>query len=212
MLGVAHMLLDLAVIALPIALLWQVQISQRKRLNISALFASRILVVALAIPGIRSLQPYFHAKPLDQPWHALMPAIWLQLIQSTSILCTCLPTLKRVLSDLQTGMMAGTVSDFFETSVSGEHATLDESSKSDSRIGQRSRSGSAMNPQGGLQRSRPQIERMDSRKNLRENVIHQSIDYEVRYETSGSLHASSTIHDFDLIHGESLSIHPSHGF
>jgi len=44
-LGVAHMLLDLAVIALPIALLWQVRISQRKRFNISALFASRILYV-----------------------------------------------------------------------------------------------------------------------------------------------------------------------
>ncbi|OQE29828.1 hypothetical protein PENSTE_c002G10402 [Penicillium steckii] len=210
-LGVTHTLLDLAVIALPVALLWQVQIPRRKRFNISALFASRILVVVLTVPGIRSLQPYFHAKPLDQPWHALMPAIWLQLVQSTSILCTCLPTLKRVLSDLQTGMMAGTVSDFFETSVSGEHATLDGSSKSGSRIGQRSRSGSAMNSQGGFHRSRPQIERMDSRRILRENIIHQSIDYEVRYEDSGPLRASSTSHDFDSIQGESSGIHPSHG-
>lgn len=68
-----------------------------------------------------------------------------------------------------------------------------------------------MNSQGGFHRSRPQIERMDSRRILRENIIHQSIDYEVRYEDSGPLRASSTSHDFDSIQGESSGIHPSHG-
>ncbi|KAJ5965405.1 hypothetical protein N7481_012119, partial [Penicillium waksmanii] len=211
-LGVAHIILDLAVIALPIALLWQVQISQRKRYNISALFATRICVVALTIPAIKSLQSYFHAKPLDQPWHALMPAIWLQLVQSASIICTCIPTLKRVFSDLRTGMMAGAVSDFFEISVSGGHGTgsgtmIDSSSKSGSRVGRRSRSrsrsGSALNSLGGFHRSsRPKVERMESQKNLRENVIHQSIDYEVRYERSGVACASTTSHDVDSIQGD----------
>lgn len=158
--------------------------------------------MALTIPAIRSLQPYFRAEPLDQPWLALMPAIWLQLVQSTSLLCTCIPTLKRVLSDLQTGMMAGTVSDFFEISVSGGAATVDGSSKSGSQIGQRSRSRSAINSLGGTHRSRPNLDRMDSRKILRDNVIHQSIDYEVRYEGSGPSCASSTSLDLDSIQGD----------
>lgn len=49
-LGVTHILLDLAVIALPVALLWQVQIPRQKRFNISALFASRILYAEYHLP------------------------------------------------------------------------------------------------------------------------------------------------------------------
>ena len=41
-LAVVHMLLDLAVISLPITLLWQIQIIQQRRFHISALFAIRI--------------------------------------------------------------------------------------------------------------------------------------------------------------------------
>lgn len=47
--GVAHILLDLAVIILPVALLWQVQIIKRKRYSISALFATRIVYVNLTL-------------------------------------------------------------------------------------------------------------------------------------------------------------------
>lgn len=134
-----------------------------------------------------------------------MPAIWLQLVQSASILCTCIPTLKRALADLQTGMMAGIVSDFFEVSVSGHsqsHTGDGSASKSGSRTGPR---GSAL---GGFHRSRPRVERMDSQKNLRENVIVQSIDYEVRYEGSEVPRASSTSHDLESVSSE---IHPSRG-
>lgn len=48
--AVAHILLDLAVIGLPVALLWQVQIIQRKRYHISALFATRLLYARPPLP------------------------------------------------------------------------------------------------------------------------------------------------------------------
>lgn len=63
-----------------------------------------------------------------------MPAIWLQLTQSGSIVRTCIPSLKRVLADLQTGMMAGVISEFFELSVSGgQHNPTDGSAARDGR-------------------------------------------------------------------------------
>lgn len=51
---------------------------------------------------------------------------------------------------------------------------------------------------------------MDSQNNLRDNVIHQSIDYEVRYERSEPC-ASSTSHDLDSIERDPVSIHQLRG-
>lgn len=138
-------------------------------------------VLALTIAAFRSLTPLFHSNPLDEPWNTLMPAIWLQLILSSSIICTCIPTLKRVLADLQTGMMAGTVSDFFEQSISGQASTGDRSaSKSDNSNGQRSGSGSASHFQ--TQRDLLGSEFMGSQRISRDNAILQTIDYGVYYE------------------------------
>ncbi|KAJ5970967.1 uncharacterized protein N7479_000885 [Penicillium vulpinum] len=194
-LGGTHILLDVVVIGLPVTLLHQVQIIRWKRHQISALFAMRILVPALTIAGLHSLRPVYASKPLDETWNALMPAIWLQLILSSSILCTCIPTLKRVLAELQTGMMAGIVSDFFEQSVSGHTNSGDRSaSKSDNTNGQRSEPVSASRSR--IQTDSFDVERMDSQRNLRENAIVRTIDYEAFYEGSGSSRASS-IHNYD---------------
>ncbi|KGO44072.1 hypothetical protein PEX2_020590 [Penicillium expansum] len=192
-LGGIHMLLDVLIIGLPVALLHQVQIIRWKRHQISALFAMRILVLALTIAGLHSLPPIYDSKPLDQTWHTLMPAIWLQLILSSSILCTCIPTLKRVLAELQTGMMAGVVSDFFEHSVSGHTNSGDRSaSKFDNAVGQRSGSGSGSASRSPILRDSLDVERVDSQKSLRENAIVQTIDYEAFYEGPGSSRASSS--------------------
>ncbi|KAK9860827.1 hypothetical protein MYU51_006133 [Penicillium brevicompactum] len=200
-LGAVHMLLDMSIIALPMTLLHQVQIIQWKRHQISALFAMRILVMALTIAGLRSLPPIFESRPPDRPWYTVMPAIWLQLILSSSILCTCIPTLKRVLADLQTGMMAGTVSDFFEQSVSGHTNTGSQSgSKSGSGIGQRSPSTST--PHSRPRRDSIGVERMNSQTILRDHAIVQTTDYEVRYEGRPVRVSSSSQYESDA-----LSIH-----
>ncbi|CAI7574745.1 unnamed protein product [Penicillium glandicola] len=192
-----HMLLDVVIIGLPVALLHQVQILQSKRHQISALFAMRIIVLALTIAGLRSLQPLYNSNPLDQTWNALMPAIWLQLILSSSILCTCIPTLKRVLAELQTGMMAGAISDFFEHSVSGHTNTGDRSaSKSDNAIGQIAGSGSGSESRSQSRRDLFDVERVDSQKNLCENGIGQAINYEAFYEGPDSSRASSS-HNYE---------------
>jgi hypothetical protein len=123
-----------------------------------------------------------------------MPVIWLQLILSSSIICTCIPTLKRVLAELQTGMMAGAVSDFFEQSVSGHTNSGDRSaSKSDNAVGQGSGSGSAS--RSPIRKDSLDIERVDSQKSLRENDVVRTINYEAFYEGPGSSRASSSHKD-----------------
>ena len=143
-----------------------------------------------------SLRPVFHSTPLDQSWHILMPTIWLQLIQSASILCTCIPSLKRALAELQTGMMAGTVSEFFELSVSGAHSTVEGST---SKSGRRSANGaghSGLNL-GNLKglchgEHRRMIEPSESMRDLREGSIVQTSEYDVRWELGECSRSSST--------------------
>ncbi|EAU29926.1 predicted protein [Aspergillus terreus NIH2624] len=186
-LAIVHIILDMAVIVLPVTLLWTVRMIQWRRYQISALFAIRLIVPALTIPGLLSLRPVFNATPPDPSWHALMPAIWLQLVLSTSIVCNCIPPLRRVLADLQTGMMAGTVTEFFEYSVSGGRSNItgDRSgSRSGSQIGpkkSRSRRSKSRNIFQGSSAVHS-MDRRESQRNLREDVILQTIDYEVHYD------------------------------
>lgn len=63
--------------------------------------------------------PMFHSNAIDQPWQAVEPSIWTQSLISLSIVTACIPGLKRFLSDLQTGLMAGAITEFYELSVSG---------------------------------------------------------------------------------------------
>lgn len=120
-----------------------------------------------------------------------MPVIWMQLVESSSILCTCIPMLKRVLSDLQTGMMAGAVSDGLQYSVSEEQY----GSNSGSRVGQRSvsalQSRSRNSYVAAYRGGRPEIERVDSQKNLRDHAAVQNTDDEGRYERGHNARAPS---------------------
>ncbi|KNG91035.1 hypothetical protein ANOM_000758 [Aspergillus nomiae NRRL 13137] len=160
--------------------------SQWKCFQICALFGLRVLVPVLTIPYIMSLRPVFHSTPLDQSWHILMPTIWLQLIQSASILCTCIPSLKRALAELQTGMMAGTVSEFFELSVSGAHSTIEGSTSKSGRQSANATGHSGLNS-GNLKGLRHgnhnrMIEPSESMQDLRESATVQTSEYDMRWE------------------------------
>ncbi|KAJ5780642.1 hypothetical protein N7457_005802, partial [Penicillium paradoxum] len=187
-----HMLLDVIIIGLPVTLLHQVQIMKWKRHQISALFGMRVLVLALSIVGLQSLQPFHRSETQDQTWDVLMPVIWLQLTLSASIICTCIPTLKRVLADLQTGMMAGIVTDCFEQSISSRS---NEGDRTASRINDSMEQKLESGPGSALHNSfRTDLECRDSQKILRENAYVQSVDFEAYYENVGSTRASSSSH------------------
>lgn len=52
----------------------------------------------------------------DKSWDAVGLSIWIQATLGVSLVTTCIPSLKRVLENLQCGLMAGTVSEFHELS------------------------------------------------------------------------------------------------
>ncbi|PGH09749.1 hypothetical protein GX51_00429 [Blastomyces parvus] len=118
-LGALSIITDVALVILPFFLVFQVQLPTRKRLTIVSFFCIRILVPIFTIFCLTSQNRYFDAKPLDKTWYAVHPTIWAQATLSISIITSCIPSLKRVLADLQTGLMAGRVTEFLELSISG---------------------------------------------------------------------------------------------
>ncbi|OJD25591.1 hypothetical protein ACJ73_03037 [Blastomyces percursus] len=118
-LGALSIITDVALVILPFFLVFQVQLPTRKRLTIVSFFCIRILVPIFTIFCITSQNQYFDAKPPDKTWYAVHPTIWAQATLSISIITACIPSLKRVMADLQTGLMAGRVTEFFELSISG---------------------------------------------------------------------------------------------
>ncbi|KAE8327712.1 hypothetical protein BDV39DRAFT_78023 [Aspergillus sergii] len=213
-LAVSPMLLDIGLVVLPMILMRKVQMSKWKCFQICALFGLRILVPVLTIPYIISLHPVFHSAPMDQPWHMLMPTLWLQMVQSASIICTCVPSLKPAFAELQTGMMAGTVSEFFELSVSGAQGTADGSTSIPGKQSANATVHSALHSAGdrkghskGLRHSNHGrvIEQSESMRNLREIAIVQSIQYEVHWEPGECSRHSSTSRGTLANHGDGLS-------
>ncbi|KKZ68502.1 hypothetical protein EMCG_05861 [[Emmonsia] crescens] len=118
-LAVLSIITDIALVVLPFFLVFQVQLPTRKRLTIVSFFCIRILVPLFTIFSITSQNQYFKSTPPDKTWHAVHPTIWAQATLSISIITACIPSLKRVMADLQTGLMAGRVTEFLELSISG---------------------------------------------------------------------------------------------
>ncbi|OAX85588.1 hypothetical protein ACJ72_00002 [Emergomyces africanus] len=118
-LAVLSITTDIALVILPFFLVFQVQLPTRKRLTIASFFCMRILVPLFTIFSITSQNQYFNSSPLDKTWHAVHPTIWAQATLSISIITACIPSLRRVMADLQTGLMAGRVTEFLELSISG---------------------------------------------------------------------------------------------
>ncbi|KAE8153504.1 hypothetical protein BDV25DRAFT_136795 [Aspergillus avenaceus] len=188
---ICHATLDIALVILPIVMTRRVQMPGQKRFQIAALFGLRVVSPALTIPFLISLRPLRSTQ--DQPRHMVMPIIWLQLLQCASIVCTCIPSMKRALADLQTGMMSGAISEWFELSVSGQqHSGPTASASASSRRAPSGLTGSGLSSEvdkGALSRRercrRPgQVESRESMRNLRDDAIVRTVDFELCYEVS----------------------------
>ncbi|RMZ84072.1 hypothetical protein DV737_g1397, partial [Chaetothyriales sp. CBS 132003] len=94
---------DLLVILLPAYVIWQVQISLKKRLAIISVFSIRMSVIMCSIIRIPTLTRYVSST--DRSWHAVGPQTWIQIIQCLSIITACVPCLKPFLEALESGFM-----------------------------------------------------------------------------------------------------------
>ncbi|KAB8260277.1 hypothetical protein BDV32DRAFT_149505 [Aspergillus pseudonomiae] len=96
------MLVDLALVALPTVMLWNVQMPLARRVKLIATFASRIVVVVVDGFQISHLGQYLHST--DPTWSIFRVTACNQVMMNAAIITTCIPNLCRVMNSLALGM------------------------------------------------------------------------------------------------------------
>ncbi|OQV09638.1 hypothetical protein CLAIMM_13739 [Cladophialophora immunda] len=113
--GVVNILTDLALIAIPSAMMWWVQTNTSKKWQVVALFASRIIVPIFIIFQLVEYRKFYQSD--DRSWRMVGPAIWSQLVMNFSILTACIPSLKTVLDMFKSGTSFFTVPAQYQSTV-----------------------------------------------------------------------------------------------
>ncbi|KAJ5895948.1 uncharacterized protein N7473_005347 [Penicillium subrubescens] len=104
-----NILTDIALVVLPCLLLRNVQLTRLKRFRIMALLASRFLVCIAA--GIEIKYTVRMLNSPDIPWANTNSTIWDQTMMNLSIITTALPSLGRLVIELQPSIHAFTIND-----------------------------------------------------------------------------------------------------
>ncbi|OGM45085.1 integral membrane protein [Aspergillus bombycis] len=112
-----NMLVDLVLVALPTAMLWNVQMPLARRVKLIAAFASRIIVVVVDGFQISYLGQYLHST--DPTWSIFsVTACNHRVMMNASIITTCIPNLYRVMNSLALGMNRVQIPEELELSLS----------------------------------------------------------------------------------------------
>ncbi|KAL9118548.1 MAG: hypothetical protein Q9187_004904 [Circinaria calcarea] len=98
-----NMLIDVALVLLPLFIVWRVQVGAGKKVVVFACFAIRIVVIA----AVAAQLAFFNrATSSNDPTFTIWPmVICAQLVQSLSIVTACIPYLKPFLQSLESGMI-----------------------------------------------------------------------------------------------------------
>ncbi|KAJ5612061.1 hypothetical protein N7510_005255 [Penicillium lagena] len=113
-----NIITDIGIVVLPCMLLRTVQLSRGKRFRIMALLASRILVCVAT--GIEVHYTVAMLKSSDIPWENTNSTIWDQVMMNLSIVTTAIPSLGRLVIELQPSVHAFTI---HEDPVDGRSAS-----------------------------------------------------------------------------------------
>jgi hypothetical protein len=114
-----NILTDLAIIALPLVMMSKVQTLKDKKLVVSILFGLRIFTPAFAITAIIFFGDFYHSFPQDRSWFAVTPAVWTQLMLNVSIVTACIPSIKRFLGNIRSGLTTINISPNYEATRYG---------------------------------------------------------------------------------------------
>ncbi|OAG37286.1 hypothetical protein AYO21_08471 [Fonsecaea monophora] len=114
-LGIVNILTDLALVAIPSAMMWWVQTNTTRKWQVVTLFASRIIVPIFIIVQLVEYRKLYESD--DRSWNMVGPAIWSQLVMNLSILTACIPSLKTVLDMFKSGTSFFTVPAQYQTTV-----------------------------------------------------------------------------------------------
>jgi len=133
-----NILTDLALVVLPIPMMWKVKMSREKKAFVLSLFASRLVfvqspsrfqnqcLITSSVPAVTVIQlvyfsDYFNSLA-DQTWSNVTPWILTQVVMNMSIITACIASL-RVMTELYTNQIGLAVTENMELSVSTEKDT-----------------------------------------------------------------------------------------
>jgi len=96
---------------------WDLQLKQEKKLFVVGLFATRLLVPGLVIAQLVCLNPFLAALNGDQTWKNVVPSLLNQIMINVSIITACIPSLRRVVTDLQTRQTGLAINENLELTI-----------------------------------------------------------------------------------------------
>ncbi|KAM0430069.1 hypothetical protein ACHAPT_006075 [Fusarium lateritium] len=129
--GVMNILTDVALCALPVAMMWHVQTSVRRKLIVMSLFGSRLIVPIVTIP-ILSHSGYLFNNSDDSTWQSVSIMIWTQIALGLSVLTVCIPSLKGVIDSLLGSTAVAAIGAPYELKDSGNGTGLEMTAMGDS--------------------------------------------------------------------------------
>ncbi|KAJ5637627.1 hypothetical protein N7490_007506 [Penicillium lividum] len=107
--GAFNIMTDVALVVLPCVLLRNVQLSRWKRFRIMALIASKFAVCA--VTGVEIHYTLNLLASPDHLWASTNSTVWDQVMMNLSIITTALPSLGRLVVELQPNIYAFTIHD-----------------------------------------------------------------------------------------------------
>ena len=97
--GGISILTDILIVAIPAAIVSKIQIQVSERVNIWAIFATRIVVIITTAVWLGELGAYLYSS--DPTWYNDIPTIWMQVTVNLAIITACIPLMKPFLDMLQ---------------------------------------------------------------------------------------------------------------
>ncbi|KAI5456625.1 hypothetical protein BGZ63DRAFT_395911 [Mariannaea sp. PMI_226] len=117
--GVMDILTDLALCILPVAMMWEVQTTLRRKIMVMSLFGTRIIVPIITIPSLSNTN-YLFRDYSDPTWQAVPSIIWFQVSLGLSVLTVCIPSLKGVIDSLLGSTSVAAIQAPYELKDSGD--------------------------------------------------------------------------------------------
>ncbi|KAM0345092.1 hypothetical protein ACHAPU_006978 [Fusarium lateritium] len=205
--GIMIILTDIALCILPVAMMWAVQTSIRRKIIVMALFGTRLIVPIITIPELTNARYMFRDSD-DVTWEAVSTMIWGQIALGLSVLTVCIPSLKGVIDSLLGSTAVAAMNAPYELKDSDNGTGLEMTALSDTKSKQTSKQGSGLGSalrkgsrakhsnqptwrEDVTTETRTQIASgSDSVRNLTEGVM-VSTDFEVSYDERHASRADS---------------------
>ncbi|ETN42761.1 uncharacterized protein HMPREF1541_01919 [Cyphellophora europaea CBS 101466] len=117
--GAMNILTDVVLVVLPAPIVYPLQLERDKKSLVIALFATRIFSVAAEAAYLVYFNHWLEVIDEDQTWEAVDATIVHQVMLNLSLMTACVPSIRRVISELYTGQMGVKVSEQLELTLGG---------------------------------------------------------------------------------------------